>query len=147
MHNIEIGQAIIKHEPTGEASVGISNPKVRAEINYRLNNELNDNILTPVAGVQKIRKVLHQFGFDIPALYDLEPDGDEVVLEMDQYGKVQDSYDMPQINHNSDSLYYLYLLYCLNDNGSYDFYAELTNHEGIEHIFEEDDGLESEDDV
>lgn len=139
MHNIVTGQAIIKHETTDESSVGISNPKIRAEINYRLGNELNDVILTPVIGIQKIRKVLHRYSLDIPALYELEPEGDEVVLEMNQFGEVHDFYALPQLDDYSGELYYLYVLYYLTDNGDYDFYAELTDEAGIERIFQEDD--------
>jgi hypothetical protein len=151
MNSIETGQAIVKHETPTDSTSSISNPKIRAEINYRLGNELNEIILSPIMGVQKIRKVLNRFSLDIPALYDLEPEGDEVVIEMDQFGKVKDAYDMPQLNHTeNETLYYLYLLYYLTDHGHYDFYVELTDEEGIEEIMKADDELEeesSEDDV
>ncbi|MCK9369300.1 hypothetical protein M0R04_05115 [Candidatus Dojkabacteria bacterium] len=149
MHNIETGQAVIKHEPPTDSSLSITNPKIRAEINFRLGNELRDIILSPVVGIQRVRKVLNRYGLDVPALYDLESDGDEVVLEMDQYGKVRDAYDMPQLNQNpldsSHGMYYLYLIYVLLDEGTYDFHAEITDEEGIEDIMLDDN--ESEEDV
>lgn len=134
-NNIQTGQAIVKHETPHDSSVSISNIKVRMEINYRLGNELNDVILTPVVGVQKVRKVLNRYGLDIPALYELDHEGDEIVLEMDQFGKVRDFYDMPQFDsEEDDETYYLYLIYYLTDEGTYDFYAEVTDDEGIEEI-------------
>lgn len=148
MHNIETGQAIVKHETPKDSDISINNPLVRTEINYRLGNELNEIILSPVIGVQKVRKVLVRYGLDIPALYDLEPEGDEVVLEMDQFGKVVDSLNLPQFDtHDEDQMYYLYMLYYLNDEGSYDFYVELATAERIEEIFIQDEELDEEDDV
>ena len=86
LNNIENGQAIQAHEPTGEASLALTNPKVRMEINYRLVNELYEPFLSPEAGIQRIRKVLHRYSLDLPALYDADPEGDEIVIEVDQFG-------------------------------------------------------------
>jgi len=90
LYNIDQGQAEVKHEPTNEGSSSISNPKIRAEINFRLLNELSflGNHLTPQSGIQAIRKVLHRFSLDIPALYDIDPEGDEIAIELDQFGTV-----------------------------------------------------------
>ena len=136
MNGIISKQAVVKHETPHDSSVGIDNPRIRADINIRLSNEFNELILSPVVGIQKVRKVLHQYGLDIPALYELVPDGDEVVLEMDQYGKIRDYYSPVEWNAVS---YYLYLLYVLNDQGYYDFHAELTDEAGIEEIMSEED--------
>ena len=144
MNNIIKGQAIVKHETPHDSTISISNPKIRAEINYRLGNEFNEIILSPVIGVQKVRKVLIRYGLDIPALYELDYEGDEIVLEMDQFGKIKDQYDSnihSELDQDEDG-FYLYLLYFLNDDGSYEFYAELTNKEGIDRIMEEDEELE-----
>ena len=139
----------IKHEPTAENSTSIANPRIRSEMNFRLSNELNEIILSPVVGIQKVRKVLNRFSLDIPALYDLDYEGDEIILEMDQFGQVKDPYYMPQA-HTNDSeehgeKYYLYLIYALMDDGEYDFHAEITDGDGIEEILNsdiEDDGGE-----
>lgn len=144
MFNIENGQAVIKHEPTGESSVGIDNPNTRAELNFRLGNELNDVILTPAAGIQKIRKVLNRYGLDIPALYDLDAEGDEAVLLMNQFGDVLDIFSN---DDGEDASYYLYILYHLTDTGIYDFYAELTDEEGIERLYKENDEIDNDEDV
>lgn len=147
LHNIEIGQDIKAHEPTERASSSIDNPKVRSEINYRLLNELNDIILSPENGVQRIRKVLHRYGLDIPALYEIDVDGDEVVFGLNQFGdvigpSVEFGFDEPTENEEPDA--YLYMIYYLTDEGTYEFYAEVTDEEGLEEILAEDEDDEEE---
>ena len=105
-------------------SVLITEPQVRDELNSQLNHELTNVILSPESGIQKIRKVLSMFGLDMPALYDAEPEGDEIVLDVDLIGNKQ---------------YYLYLIYYLADDGRYDFYAELVDDEGLEDIMSDEE--------
>lgn len=139
MDNITTGQAIVKHETPTDSTISISNIKIRSQINIMLGKELNEIILSPVIGIQKIRKVLHYHSLDIPALYELEPEGDEVVIEMNQFGEILD-YNRPE-NEEKDC-YYLYILYHLNDDGYYEFYAQITDDEGIEEIMSEDLDIE-----
>lgn len=131
--SVEDGQAIEAHEPTGEASSSVDNPKVRMEANILLANGLNDTFVSPEAGIQAIRKVLHRFGFDLPALYDADPEGDEVVIEIDQYGVSSEEYQ-----------YSIYILYYLTDEGSYEFFAELGDDNRMEELIS-DEGDEEED--
>ena len=84
--NIEPSQAEAAHEPTQRASSSILNPAIQAEINSMLDKELMDGFIqNPQAGIQKIRKVIHRFGMDMPALYDLDPEGDEITFDLNQY--------------------------------------------------------------
>lgn len=129
--NIENGQAIQAHEPTGEGSIAITNPKIRMEINYRLVNELYEPFLSPEAGIQKIRKVLHRFGFDMPALYDADPEGDEIIFELDQFG-------LEGLDSN------LYILYYLTDEGHYEFYAEVGDDDRMEELTSDEGETEEE---
>lgn len=94
-------------------------------INDELKRELNDVILSPQIGLLKIRKVLRMFNFDIPTSYVVEPEGDEVVLDL---------------LGDTDSL--LYVLYYQTDEGNYDFYAHIDDEEGIEEIISRDEQLE-----
>jgi hypothetical protein len=126
---IEPGQAEEAHEPTGEARIQIDNPKVRMEMNYRLVNELYSPFLSPEGGIQAIRKVLHRYGFDLPALYDANPEGDEFVLDIEQYG---------QENLSTN----LYVLYYLTDEGGYDFYAEVGTDARMEELLSDDGDFE-----
>ena len=129
--NIENGQAIQAHEPTGEGSIAITNPKIRMEINYRLVNELYEPFLSPEAGIQKIRKVLHRHGLDLPALYDADPEGDEIIFELDQFG-------LEGLESN------LYILYYLTDEGHYEFYAEVGDENRMEELTSDEGEIEEE---
>jgi hypothetical protein len=127
--SIEAGQAEEAHEPTGEGRIEIENPKVRMEMNYRLVNELYDLFLSPEGGIQAIRKVLHRFGFDLPALYDADPEGDEFSIEINQYGQ-------ESLTTN------IYILYYLTDEGGYEFYAEVGNDARMEELLSDDGDFE-----
>lgn len=124
LSGVEDGQAEKAHEPTGEASSQITNPKLRMEINYRLTNELYGPFLSPEGGIQAIRKVLHRYGFDMPALYDADPEGDEIAFEIEQFGQ-----DNLATN--------IYILYYLTDEGHYDFFAEVGDDARMDELMAE----------
>ena len=128
---IQIGQAIIAHEPTDKQSLSVGNPVVVAKINSVFTIELGDIFLSPESGFQKVRKVLHRFGLDMPPMYGMDPDGDEIVLDVTQYGDASLGSGL------------LYILYSLNDEGYYDFYAEINDETGIEELLSS--GIEGED--
>ena len=87
--SIDVGQAAIAHETTSAASISIENPIALARVNAMLNSELTvEPILSPHAGIQKVRKILHRYGFDLPALYQVEHDGDELDFELYQFGRI-----------------------------------------------------------
>ena len=123
--NTEMGQMIKVTDP-----ISITDPQVREKINQNLNHELTDLILSPESGIQKIRKVLMSFGLDMPALYDAETEGDELILDIESL--------------NGDGEFYLYLIYYLADDGRYDFYAELTDDEGLNEIMSDEEEDEEE---
>jgi hypothetical protein len=127
--SIETGQAEKAHEPTGEDRIEIDNPKISMEMNSRLMNDLYQPFLSPESGIQAIRKVLHRFGFDLPALYNADPEGDEFVIDVEQFG---------QENLSTN----LYVIYYLTDEGGYDFYAEIGNESRMEELLSDDRDLE-----
>ena len=126
LSNVDDGQAEKSHEPTGEGSSAITNPRIRMEINYRLTNELYQPFLSPEGGIQAIRKVLHRYGFDMPALYDADPEGDEIAFEIDQFG---------QENLSTN----IYILYYLTDEGHYEFFAEVGDDARMDELMAEGD--------
>lgn len=127
--SIETGQAEEAHEPTGEGRIEIDNPKTRMEMNQRLMNELFSPFSSPEGGIQAIRKVLHRFSFDLPALYDADPEGDEFAIEIQQFGQ-------ESLTTN------LYVLYYLSDEGGYDFYAEVGKDARMEELLSDDGDFE-----
>jgi hypothetical protein len=124
--SIEPDQGKEAHEPTGEGSSAISNPIVLSDANIRLANGLNQPFLSPEGGIQAIRKVLHRFGFDMPALYDADPEGDEVVIDINQFN-----------NDNLSSN--IYILYYLTDEGYYEFYAEIGDDARMEELMSDEE--------
>lgn len=126
---IESGQAEEAHELTGEGRIEVENPKIRMEMNYRFVNELYQPFLSPEGGIQAIRKVLHRYGFDLPALYDADPEGDEFVIEIKQFGQ-------------DDMSTNIYVLYYLTDEGGYDFYAEVGSEGRMEELLSDDGDFE-----
>jgi len=104
---------------------------MRDEINHALYAHLHDVILSPESGVQKIRRVLAHFEMSVPALYDLNPDGDEMVIDVDNTSE--------EVTDNR-----LYVIYYLTDDNVYDFYAELTDEQGIDDIMSDDEDEEDE---
>ena len=102
------------------------NLDVAGAVNHDLDMELDDIILSPEIGFFKIRIVLHRYGFDLPALYDIDEEGDESVFDL-----------------HDGSL--LYVLYVQTDDSNYDFYAKITDESGIEEMLS-NEGLEEEED-
>jgi hypothetical protein len=126
---IEANQAKDAHEPTGEGSISSLNPLVQTEINKALGRELNVILFSVDEGFQKIRKVLHRYGFDIPSLYEPDPDGDELVIEINQFG-------LDELPLN------IYILYYRTDEGAFEFYSEIGNDDKMEKLIM--DGIEEE---
>ena len=93
---------------------------VISSINSSLDVELDEILMTPESGVQRLRKVLMRFGIEMPALYGLDPEGDEMALPI-----------------NDDV--FVYIIYSPTDDGRYDFYAELTDEAGLEEILEDEE--------
>jgi hypothetical protein len=127
----------------------VINPSVFAEVNHRLIVELNDLILSPEQGIQKIRKVLHRYAMDMPALYDADPMGDEVVFELEQFGQAHgiDTEGIITTGRNvinTSPEAYLYFIYYLDDNGRYEFHAEMVSEEDLEEILSDEDDDEEE---
>ena len=123
---MDFTQTIVAQGP--DMPISITNEKVREGINRHLDNELDDMILSPESGIQKVRKVLARFGVDMPALYGTDPEGDEIVIDLEEV----------------DGKYYLYLIYALTDDSRYEFYAEIVDDDGLEEIESDEEEDEEE---
>jgi hypothetical protein len=142
--NIEVGQAIDAHETTDKASSSLLTPKVFTEVNHRLIIDLNEVIFSPEQGIQKIRKVLHRYSLDMPALYEANPEGDEVIIAVKQFGEPFGVTIHGDMNTNPDLTNgtpdaYLYFIYYLEDNGSYVFDAELMTLNELEQLLSDEE--------
>ena len=117
---IKSGQAEDAHHPTGEASSSIDNPHLRSKINFELVGEMSREYKSPQVGFESIRKVLHIHGLTMPVDYQIDPEGDEIVVELDQYGDVTG--------------YSVYIIYSLSEKGVYEFYAEIGDDDQMEDL-------------
>ena len=116
-------QTIIAQGPN--VSLTLTDEKLRELVNYHLNNELDEPVLSPESGIQKIRKVLARFRIEIPALYDSDPEGDEVIIDLEEN-------------------YHLYFIYYLTEDDFYEFYAEIVNDEELDEIISDEEEDEEE---
>jgi hypothetical protein len=91
-----------------------------SNINADLDLELSGIILSPESGIQKIRRVLADYSIEMPAFYDLDVEGNEIIYDI------------------SDDVH-LYIIYTLEDNGRYEFYSEITDNDGLEEILSDED--------
>lgn len=104
-------------------SSDMTNDSVQS-LNDHLNRELIENFSSPESGVQRIRRVLGNYDIEFPALYDLNEEGDEVVF-----------------NVGSN---YLYIIYSLTENNQYEFFAEVTDEDGLIEILADEGDNEEE---
>jgi len=139
--DVETGQAMNAHEIDSHTSngSGLENEKIRAEINRKLsiildrNNRSvpNNNIQAPEIGFERIRKVLNTHGIDLPAILDLDQEEGEEVFQINQFGTPYGPLPSGAYGELRPN-YYLYVYYFLNDDGYYDFFAEIVDQEDLE---------------
>jgi hypothetical protein len=140
-NDVEAGQAVNAHEIESHTSnsSGIVNSKIRAEINRKLAVILDkdnrsvpgNNILSPEIGFERIRKILHSYAIDLPAILDLDQEEGEEVFQVNQFGTPYGPLPSGQYGEVRQP-YYLYVYYFLNDDGYYDFFAQVVNENDLE---------------
>ena len=122
---MQFNKFLIELENLTETPEPNDSPILQSDINNRLAQELQDIIISPSFAFVKIRKVLYAYGLDMPTLYDIDQEGDELALELD------------------DGLF-VYILYYKTDDENYDFYAEVTDWNGIDKLMSDEDEIEEE---
>jgi hypothetical protein len=98
--------------------------ETKQKLNLLLLIELEKPVLTIEAGMSKIRKILYLEGIAFESFSDLEEEGDEIATQL----------------NDAD---YLYILYFPTEDGYYDFYAEVTDENGIIQAMSETEGEET----
>ena len=95
----------------------------RDSINRDLAAGLENNFENPEDGFETIKAIFGNYGVGEIPLDQLNPEGDEIAVDVD-------TQDGPLI---------LYVIYSLTDDDEYEFYAELTDDEGLEEIISDGD--------
>jgi hypothetical protein len=104
------------------------NSSVISQVNNALEDVLSDDVLTPQSGLQRIRKVLFRYRLDMPIIYELDSESDEIVIDV---------YDMEMKSKTN-----LYLIYSLNEEGFFEFYAELGTSERMEKLLSDEEEID-----
>lgn len=89
-------------------------------INDELLSVLEGIVSSPEIGLQKINETLAKHGIALPMFHDILPDGDELVIDL---------------NEND----HLYIIYSELDMGGYEFFSEITDTEGLHEILSDDE--------
>lgn len=94
-------------------------------VNRALEDSLSDNVLTPQSGFQRIRKVLFRYRLDMPAIYELDNESGELVLDVfDLEMKVKTN---------------LYTIYSLNEDGYFEFYSEIGDSDRMDELLSDEE--------
>ena len=51
-------------------------------LNDRLSYDTEESFVSAEAGVYKISQVLHVYGLSLPLMYEVDPEGDEIVIDL-----------------------------------------------------------------
>lgn len=89
-------------------------------INELLVSAFEGPIVTAEAGVRLLSQILSNYNVDVPAIYGMDPEGDEILIDL-----------QPGVH--------LYIIYADNDAGLFDFYAEVVDDEGLKEILEDEE--------
>ena len=95
-----------------------------SQVNFRLADDLDKNFLSPESGITAIRKVLEKFELELPALYGVNPEGEELIVDLDATR--------------------LYILYSPTDDNEYEFYAEIGDDDRMEELMSDEGENEEE---
>lgn len=95
-----------------------------SQVNFRLADELDDTFISPESGILAIRKVLEKFDLELSALYGVNPEGEELIVDLDATR--------------------LYILYSPTDDNEYEFYAEIGDDERMEELLSDEGENEEE---
>lgn len=107
-----------------ENVIGVSpSMDIMDSINDRFESEFSKTIESPETGLETIINVLGEYSVNMIAPDDLDEEDDEFVIEL------------------ADNLH-LYVIYVQNEDGLYDFYAQVTDDEGLEELLEDEEETE-----
>ena len=95
-------------------------------VNNSLESELGDVVLSPESGLQRVKKSLFRHRLDIPAILELNRESDEMVLPISSLEDVKIAASM-------------YIIYALNEDGYYEFYAEMAYPDRIEELMSDEE--------
>lgn len=109
----------INFRNVGDTSVSPLEPvSFQDTINDELNLALEEPVLSPQSGMQKVRNILSNYDIDLPIVFDMDEEGDEYAFKVNDH--------------------YLYFIYGKLENGFYEAYSEIADEARMMELLEED---------
>jgi hypothetical protein len=131
----DINLAIHHSAPGG---LKLSEPNTLSKINTDLHRLSSFEYETPYIPLERVRKVLANFGLAIPGVSDLSLDGGEDYFPLTQYGEVSGVSDMAD-PIEKEPYHYLYFGWMLSDTtGGYEIHTEIITEDELEELNLED---------
>jgi hypothetical protein len=94
------------------------------DINDELFETLEDPVLTPQTGLQRVANILNHYGIEIPVVFEMDSEGDEYIFRLENN--------------------YLYFIFSPNESGFYEVFAQVVDEDELHEILS-DDGEDNED--
>jgi hypothetical protein len=102
---------------------GGNSPSNYQGINNQLNDTLENPIITPQSGMQRVRNILSRYGIDMPIVFDMDDDGDEYAFKVGDH--------------------YLYFIYGKMENDLYEAYSEISDESRLSELMDDSDEEET----
>lgn len=97
-------------------------------INASLARNLNQKFLTPYIALEAIRKVFATYSVFIPAKIFMDADEGDVTFDLVQFGV-----------ETVESTNYVYFAWEMNEEGTFDVFAEVVNEQELEELLKDED--------
>lgn len=146
-----INEEITPQALTDKNFVGVENSSVRDNINSLLSGVTTKSVVTPYVSLERVRKALAYYHIFLPAHQFMEGNSGNVIFNISQFGEKYGQTNTGEFVSKSDSPYFLYFEYQMNDLGLFDVFAEVVDDDELEEILgdyesEMDDSEEDDDD-
>jgi hypothetical protein len=146
-----INEEITPQALTDKNFVGVENSSVRDNINSLLSGVTTKSVVTPYVSLERVRKALAYYHIFLPAHQFMEGNSGNVIFNISQFGEKYGQTNTGEFVSKSDSPYFLYFEYQMNDVGLFDVFAEVVDDDELEELLgdyesEMDDSEEEEDD-
>lgn len=128
--------------PIAHWNVDVKKDYTLVEINRNLAAELSQKFINPYAALMCVKKILTNYGIELPRVHLHQLEGEEV-FAVQQFGQksgvqtttgVVDGKNITPPTHDADVEHYVYFGYALSEEGFFECYAEITDEKGIDSL-------------
>ena len=131
--------------PVTTGSVDLNSDKTVLEINTLMAQSTEQAFITPHIALEKVRKVLANFGVHIPGRKFLEGETGDFTVELFQFGgAIGKTADGSDLDGTENLGHFLYFEWQLNENGYFDVFAEVVTSDELEDLLSDEEDQEEE---